>query len=170
MSRDAAQKTAVAAVRGLRYAGSEYFWIQAMAPRMVFHPKAELIGSDLAAVTEPSGKHLFADMVEVVKTSGGGFVPYLWTKPGLDQPVAKISYVQGFTPWAWIIGSGIDADDTAARLQPTLVRLLGGATIAAAVEQQGAATQVLSAASRLSRQSEHLTAEVARFPATVRAA
>lgn len=32
LSRDAAQKAAVAAVRGLRYAGSEYFWIQDMAP------------------------------------------------------------------------------------------------------------------------------------------
>ncbi|MCJ2022783.1 cache domain-containing protein, partial [Methylobacterium sp. J-067] len=130
LSRDAAQKAAVAAVRGLRYAGSEYFWIQDMAPRMVFHPKAELIGTDLSAVTDPSGKRFFAEMVEVVKTSGGGSVPYLWLKPGVEQPVAKISYVQGFAPWGWIIGSGIYADDTAAQLQPTLMRLLGGAAVA----------------------------------------
>ncbi len=130
LSRDAAQKAAVAVVRGLRYAGSEYFWIQDMTPRMVFHPKAELIGTDLSAVTDPSGKHFFADMVAVVKTSGGGFVRYLWLKPGVDQPVAKISYVQGFAPWGWIIGSGIYADDTAAQLQPTLMRLLAGAAFA----------------------------------------
>jgi methyl-accepting chemotaxis protein len=49
----------------------------------------------------------------------------------MDQPVAKISYVKGFAPWGWIIGSGIYADDTAAQMRPTLMRLLGGAAIVA---------------------------------------
>ncbi len=45
------------------------------------------------------------------------------------------------------------------------------AGVAQASEETGAAAgQVLSAASELSRQSEHLRAEVARFLATVRAA
>ncbi|MCJ2067779.1 methyl-accepting chemotaxis protein [Methylobacterium sp. J-030] len=131
MSRDAAQQAAVAAVRGLHYAGSEYFWIQDMQPRMVLHPKADLIGKDIGGIVDPAGKHLFVDMVEQVKQSGAGFVPYLWPKPGLDQPVAKISYVKGFAPWGWIIGSGIYADDTAAQMRPTLMRLLGGAAIVA---------------------------------------
>jgi len=131
MTRDAAQQAAVAAVRNLHYAGSEYFWIQDMHPRMVLHPKADLIGKDIGGIVDPAGKHLFVDMVEQVKQSGAGFVPYLWPKPGLDQPVAKISYVQGFAPWGWIIGSGIYADDTAAQMRPTLMRLLGGAAIVA---------------------------------------
>ena len=131
MSRDAAQQAAVAAVRGLHYAGSEYFWIQDMHPRMVLHPNIELIGKDIGGIADPAGKHVFTDMVEQVKRSGAGFVPYLWPKPGLDQPVAKISYVKGFAPWGWIIGSGIYADDTAAQMRPTLMRLLGGAAIVA---------------------------------------
>ncbi|MCJ2140419.1 methyl-accepting chemotaxis protein [Methylobacterium sp. E-066] len=133
MSRDAAQQAAVAAVRGLHYAGNEYFWIQDMHPRMVLHPKADLVGKDIAGIVDPAGKHLFVDVVEQVKQSGAGFVPYLWPKPGLDQPVAKISYVKGFAPWGWIIGSGIYADDTAAQMRPTLMRLLGGASIVAAM-------------------------------------
>ncbi|MCJ2111906.1 methyl-accepting chemotaxis protein [Methylobacterium sp. E-025] len=131
MSRDAAQHAAVAAVRGLHYAGSEYFWIQDMQPRMVLHPKADLVGKDITDIVDPSGKHLFVDVVERVKQSGAGFVPYQWPKPGMDQPVAKISYVKGFAPWGWIIGSGIYADDTAAQMRPTLMRLLGGAAIVA---------------------------------------
>ena len=129
MSRDAAQHAAVAAVQGLHYAGSEYFWIQDMQPRMVSHPKTELIGKDIGGIVDPAGKHVFLDVVELVKQSGAGFVPYLWPKPGLDQPMAKISYVKGFGPWGWIIGSGIYADDTAAQMRPTLMRLLGGAAI-----------------------------------------
>ena len=131
LSRDAAQQAAIAAIRGLHYAGTEYFWIQDMWPRMVFHPKADLIGRDIGAITDPNGKHLFLEMVELVKRSGGGFVPYMWPKPGVDIPVAKISYVQGFTPWGWIIGSGIYADDTATQLRPSLIRLLGAAAVAA---------------------------------------
>lgn len=44
------------------------------------------------------------------------------------------------------------------------------AGVAGAAEETGAASQVLGAASELSRQSEHLSAEVSRFLATVRAA
>ena len=131
MAREAAQKAAVEAVRGLHYAGNEYFWIQDMQPRMVLHPKAELIGKDIGGITDPTGKHLFRDMVARVRQSGAGFVPYMWPKPGVDVPVAKISYVQGFRPWGWIIGSGIYADDTAAQLRPTLVRVFGAAIVAA---------------------------------------
>ena len=36
---------------------------------------------------------------------------YLWPKPGIDKPVPKISYVKGFAPWGWVIGSGIYIDD-----------------------------------------------------------
>ena len=53
------------------------------------------------------------------------------------------------------------------------IRRIGNATtsISAAVEEQGAAAgQVPMAASELSRQSEHLGAEVARFLAAVRVA
>jgi methyl-accepting chemotaxis protein len=131
MSHDAAQRAAVGAIQSLHYAGSEYFWIQDMQPRMVSHPRAELIGKDIGEIVDPTGKHLFLDVVELVMRSGAGFVPYLWPKPGLDQPVAKISYVKGFTPWGWIIGSGIYADDTAAQMRPTLMRLLMGAAIVA---------------------------------------
>jgi methyl-accepting chemotaxis protein len=133
MSREAAQTAAASAVRGLHYAGDEYFWIQDMTPRMVAHPKAELVGQEIGRIADPNGKHLFAEMVSLVKQAGGGFVPYMWPKPGVGEAVSKISYVKGFTPWGWIIGSGVYADDTAAQLRPTLMRLLGGTALAAAI-------------------------------------
>src|SRR5690606_30307880 len=37
-----------------------------------------------------------------------------------DQPVPKISYVKGFTPWGWVIGSGIYLDDVAATFRREL--------------------------------------------------
>ena len=50
-------------------------------------------------------------MVQVVKSKGEGYVPYKWAKPGFDDPLDKISYVKGFKPWQWILGSGSYLDD-----------------------------------------------------------
>jgi diguanylate cyclase (GGDEF)-like protein/PAS domain S-box-containing protein len=96
----------------MRYDGSEYFWINDLQPRMVMHPvMPELDGKDLSDFTDPNGKRLFVEFVDTVRKSGAGFVEYLWPKPGLTQPVPKISYVKGFSPWGWVIGSGIYIDD-----------------------------------------------------------
>jgi methyl-accepting chemotaxis protein len=63
---------------------------------------------------DPTGKFLFVEFVNKVKKDGKGFVDYLWPKPGADQPVLKYSYVAGFEPWGWIVGTGVYADDLAA--------------------------------------------------------
>ena len=127
MSHEAAQAAARATIADLHYADGEYFWIQDMHPRMIQHPKAELIGRDIADVADPTGKRLFVEMVAQVKRSGAGFVAYRWPKPGATEPVAKISYVQGFAPWGWIVGSGIYTDDTAAQTRSALFMLMVGA-------------------------------------------
>ena len=31
--------------------------------------------------------------------------------PDSDKPVPKISFVKGYQPWGWIIGSGVYVDD-----------------------------------------------------------
>ncbi|MES2088958.1 MAG: methyl-accepting chemotaxis protein, partial [Pseudomonadota bacterium] len=73
--------------------------------------RPELDGKDLTENKDPTGLQLFMEFVKTVKASGGGFVVYMWPKPGSDKPVDKISYVQGFEPWGWVIGSGIYVDD-----------------------------------------------------------
>lgn len=79
---------------------------------MIMHPfKPALDGTSLNSFTGPNGTTLFVEMTQLVKQQGSGFVDYYWEKPGHSQPVEKISYVKGFTPWGWIIGSGIYVDD-----------------------------------------------------------
>jgi methyl-accepting chemotaxis protein len=115
MSRADAQAAAMAEIKGLRYDKVEYFWINDMTPKMVMHPiKPELDGKDLGEMKDPAGNRLFMGFVDVVKSQGAGFYSYLWPKPGFEQPVSKISYVKGFAPWGWIIGTGIYLDDVAA--------------------------------------------------------
>jgi methyl-accepting chemotaxis protein len=107
-ARDAALKT----LQAIRFDGGNYFWVNDMDVNMVMHPiKPKLNGKNLATFEDPAGKRLFSEFVSVVKRSGEGSVPYLWPKPGQEEPVAKVSYVKGFEPWGWVVGSGIYVDD-----------------------------------------------------------
>lgn len=113
MTEEAAKEAAMAEIKGLRYDEKEYFWINDMTPKMLMHPINEKLVAkpSIADMADPNGKHLFVEMVNVVKANGAGFVDYLWPQPGADQPVPKISYVKGYAPWGWIVGSGIYLDD-----------------------------------------------------------
>ena len=112
LPREEAQKAAIKALRALRYGDGEYFFINDMKSASIMHPiKPELEGKDLSEVKDPDGKRLFAEFTQVVRDKGLGFVDYKWPKPGKSEPVMKVSYVQGFAPWGWVIGSGIYVDD-----------------------------------------------------------
>jgi methyl-accepting chemotaxis protein len=120
-----AQKRALARVAALRYGSNDYFWVNDMQPRMVMHPmKPEMNGNDISAFKDPNGKTLFVDMVNVVKRDGAGFVPYEWPKPGFDRPQPKLSYVVGFAPWSWVIGTGVYIDDLNAQTWASTQRAL----------------------------------------------
>ncbi|NOJ45063.1 methyl-accepting chemotaxis protein [Bradyrhizobium archetypum] len=107
-----AQKRAMARISALRYGNNDYYWINDMHPKMVMHPiKPEMNGNDLSAYKDPNGKLLFVDFVDAVRKNGSGFVPYEWPKPGFDKPQPKLSYVVGFAPWNWVIGTGVYIDD-----------------------------------------------------------
>ena len=122
-----AKYQAAAAVRQLRYSGSDYFWINDLQPTMVMHPNSpELEGKDLSDFKSPTGQLIFVDFANQVKNSGEGFVPYIWHKPGQDEPVQKISFVKGFTPWAWVIGSGVYVDTIDAAVWSRALGFAGG--------------------------------------------
>lgn len=123
LTREQAQKQAMDAVRGLRYAKDDYFWINDLGPKMVMHPtNPKLEGQDLSGLKDPDGKFLFNEMVTVAKAKGAGMVDYRWPKPGASDPVPKVSYVQLFQPWGWIIGSGVYIDDMQAEFREQALR------------------------------------------------
>lgn len=106
-----ARAAALGAIKALKYAKDDYFWINDMQHRMVMHPKAELIGKDMTSFKDADGKEIFVEFVDTVRSKKGGFCEYQWAKPGENRPSPKISYVMGFDPWQWVIGTGVYADD-----------------------------------------------------------
>lgn len=112
MTLEVAQASALSVLRNMRYDTVEYFWVNDMVPKVLMHAaKPALEGQNMSTLKDPNGKLLFNEFVAVVKRDGKGFVDYYWPKAGEQDPVAKISYVMGFAPWGWIVGSGIYLDD-----------------------------------------------------------
>ena len=121
-----AKAEALAAIKGLRYGEEDYFWINDSHPTMVMHPmKPELDGKDLSGVEDKQGLRLFVAFADLAKAQGAGEVAYYWPKPGVEEPVRKISYIKRFAPWDWIIGTGVYVDDVEAQYQEVLRTLLG---------------------------------------------
>ncbi len=121
MTRENAQKAVISQIQNLHY-GSEmkdYFWINDTRPVMVIHPyRIDLNGRDLSDFKDPRGKRLFVEMTELVKKDGAGYVDYMWQRK--DDPtriVPKLSYVKGFSPWGWIIGTGVYLDDVESEIK-----------------------------------------------------
>lgn len=112
LSEEAARQMAMSAVSKLRYDGSEYFWLNDMQNKMLMHPiRPQMDGTDLSSLKDANGKHFFSEFIEIVRRDGAGFSDYMWPKPGSDVPQAKLSYVKGFAPWGWVIGTGIYIED-----------------------------------------------------------
>ncbi|MCE3605531.1 methyl-accepting chemotaxis protein [Massilia sp. P8910] len=132
MSRAEAQKNALAAIKVLRYNKTEYFWVQDQTPVVLMHPiKPALDNTNVSATKDTTGKQLFVEFADTVKASGAGFSFYMWPKPGSDAPVQKVSYVMGFAPWGWIVGSGVYIDTVDTTIRARLLTFSLGALVLA---------------------------------------
>ncbi len=157
LSRETAQAAAIATIKGIRYNGKDYFWLNdnQTPPRMLMHPiSPELDGQPLLDdkfncvtslrnstkgpfVPTDGKKNLLQAFAELVAQTGHGYVTYPWPKVTPDgkstrQTYPKLSYVKSFAPWGWTVGSGIYIDDIDALVQARalhhLVLLLAIAT------------------------------------------
>ena len=131
LTREQAQAQALQVVAQLRYDQQEYFWVQDLQPRMLMHPfKPALNGTAIGDVKDPNGLPLFQAMADTVRRHGRGFVNYQWPRPGQPRPEDKISYVAGFEPWGWVVGSGVYAGDLQAATQHRVQVALGALFVA----------------------------------------
>ncbi|KRA96807.1 hypothetical protein ASD83_17205 [Devosia sp. Root685] len=106
-TEDQAKSLALETLRGMRYQGGEYFFVDTYDLVMLMHPtKPEKQGSDRSIEKDGRGTLYIKAMVENVKANGSAFQTYLFKKPEGGE-ADKISYAQGFAPWGWSIASGI---------------------------------------------------------------
>ncbi len=127
LSREEAQQRVIMRIHDLRYGGEkkDYFWINDMGPRMIMHPyRPDLEGQDVSDFQDSKGKYLFQEFVRVIEEQGAGYVEYMWQwKDDPSRNASKMSYIKGFEPWGWIIGTGMYIDDIEAEMSQIRRRL-----------------------------------------------
>jgi PAS domain S-box-containing protein len=128
LTRDEAQARAMERLRTLRYGpeGRDYFWINDLQPVVLMHPYMnEIEGSDIFYIPDAEGRPLLLAFLEIVRSpEQGGFCYYQWQdREQRTEPEDKVSYVELYEPWGWIVGTGVYLDDVktaVARMTRTL--------------------------------------------------
>ncbi|WP_321401619.1 cache domain-containing protein [Maridesulfovibrio sp.] len=115
ISSEEARKMGAEIIGMMRFGpdNKDYFWINDFNATMVMHPYLpELDGRDMSRFADFKGKLFIKEIINATKMDGTAFVDYYWQWQ--DQPekvVPKISYVQRFYPWKWIVGTGLYLDE-----------------------------------------------------------
>jgi methyl-accepting chemotaxis protein len=107
-----ARQLALSALRAVRYAGSEYYWVNDSAALMLMHPTDRALeGTSVIGTKDSKGQAIFVGMIDVARKNGGGFYRYEWKNQDDPAPRAKIAYVTYIPEWDWIVGTGVYVDD-----------------------------------------------------------
>jgi cytochrome c len=87
--------------------------------RTVAHPiQPELESTPMSTLTDETGKTFAQELCEAAQRPQGGWVEYLWPKPGEQEPSRKISYVKAVEGTPYIAIAGVyDEDATIEELQ-----------------------------------------------------
>lgn len=114
-SREEAQRNAADMVRSIHYGenGLDYFWINDLEATVIVHPfRPDLEGEDVYDYQDPEGLYLFQEFIRLAQEEGSGHVTYYWQYYHFDDRYEeKLSYIDVFEPWDWIIGTGVYLTD-----------------------------------------------------------
>ena len=106
------KKDALKIVSQMRYGDNGYFWVNDLDAVIIDHPiKPELNGKDLSKLQDKNGLYIFTEFAKVAAENGSGYVDYTWAKPGSSKVEDKVSYVELFKPWGWVVGTGAYKQD-----------------------------------------------------------
>ncbi|WP_370677829.1 methyl-accepting chemotaxis protein [Pleomorphomonas sp. PLEO] len=127
ITEDVAKQRVADLVHTLRYAGNSYLFIYNYNGVTELHgTKPELEGQQRMNEVDANGFAFIRDQIDKAK-AGGGFTSYFYPKPGNDKtPYEKITYDAPFTPWNWVVASGVYVDDIDNAFYDRLVSIGGG--------------------------------------------
>jgi len=111
MSREEAQRRATEVLRDMRFLGNEYFYVYDSKAMGVMHPiQADYVGRSHWDRKDKSGQYVMRVLIDAA-LSGKGYVQSFTVRPGSDEQVPKLHYLEHFQPWDWVVGTGLYIDD-----------------------------------------------------------
>jgi len=124
-SIEEAKRRAAAALRGMRYGTSGYFWADtSKGENVVMLGKADVEGKNRIDIKDARGKELIREIIAVA-LKGGGYTDYWFPKPGDSTPLPKRSYSAYYQPFDWVIGTGNYVDDIEAHVAKAVAESAG---------------------------------------------
>ena len=106
-TEEEAKSLALESLRGFRYQGKEYVFVDGFDMINIMHPtKPEKQGSDRSVEVDGRGKLYLKEMITDAIANGSTFEDYLFKLPEGGQE-DKLTYAQAFAPWGWVIASGV---------------------------------------------------------------
>lgn len=112
LSQADAQTQAKEAIRTLRYAKDDYYFIYDFDGRGVMvagAPKIE--GQLMLGKTDAGGFKLWDAIVAHATGPGSGYIDYVFPRAGQTEAKPKLAYVMAIPEWRWAIGTGVYVDD-----------------------------------------------------------
>lgn len=106
-----AKKHVLEEMRKFRYGRDDYVWVADYNSVLISHPDPKLHQSDFSNVKDIYGNLIVPPMVAVARDKGEGYTSYWWRRLGEDEPIEKLTFSRNFSPWNWVIGTGLYIDD-----------------------------------------------------------
>ncbi|MGC9404300.1 methyl-accepting chemotaxis protein [Vibrio genomosp. F10 str. 9ZC157] len=123
--QERAQTEAKLALESMRFEGNNYFWIVDTDNTLIMHPlRKTQEGQSMQSVTDASGKQHWLEMTTIGRGVGEGFLTYAWVAPS-GETSEKVSYVENFTQWNWVIGTGVHLLDIESRFMENTIGQVG---------------------------------------------
>jgi methyl-accepting chemotaxis protein len=115
------KKNALQSIGSIRYGKEKdgYFFIMDSKGVLSLHPvKPALVGKSLINIQDANGDYVFKEIIKAAtENEEGGFVNYLWPKPGTEEQSEKLSFCIRLAEWDWNIGTGLYIDDIAVAME-----------------------------------------------------
>jgi signal transduction histidine kinase len=122
-STELAQSAALATLRTMRYGKDNYYFIQRYDGVVVLNPnRPDLEGKNRMDALDQDGVKRVRVQIEAAQR-GGDYVRYRFPRNGATDFVPKLSYIAGFAPWQWAIGTGVYVDDIETDFAWSLLKL-----------------------------------------------
>ncbi len=122
LPKEEAQKQAKILLNTIRFDGGNYLFTLNKSRYVIVHPtKPELNGKQMGQTNNPADKRWF-EFVEAGQKKGGGMVLYRFEDLN-GQLTDKLSYLNSYDPWGWIIGSGMLVTDIDHEMNSLLLKM-----------------------------------------------
>jgi hypothetical protein len=86
-----------------------YVFLMNLDGKMLAHPMQPELTQlpHCLLITDPTDKAIFVSFVNLARTSGQGWVEYMWPKPGKSSPTKKITYIYRVPGKDLFVGAGV---------------------------------------------------------------